>query len=76
MANVATNDPKVREYRLAWDGKRQHGEAQLMLENGQTVKVQAETLSELAGLGMLLEQCPVFVSETNEIYTGTQPVKG
>ena len=75
MADQATQDPKVREYRLVWDGKRQHGEVQLMLEGGQNVKVQVDSLPELAGMGMLLEQCPVFVSPDNQIYTGVQPVK-
>jgi hypothetical protein len=74
---VATTgaDPKVREYRLRWDGKRQNGEVQLMLEGGQEVKVRVDSLAELAGLGLILDQCPVYVSENNEIYTGVQPVK-
>ena len=68
-------DPKVREYELFWDGSRQTGEARLTLEDGQNVRVRLESLAELAGMGLILEQCPVFVSPNNEVYTGPQPVK-
>ena len=65
-------DRKVEEYTLNWDSKKLKGEVVLRLEDEQRVRIRAESLADLAGLAVILEQRPVYVSDDNEICTGPQ----
>ncbi len=67
-------DRKVEEYTLNWDSRTAMGEAVLRLEGAeeQRIRVHAESLADLAGLAVILERKPVFVSDDNQICTRPQ----
>ncbi len=65
-------DRKVEQYTLSWDGKTGGGEAVLRLDDQQRVRIRAESLADLDGLAVLLNQGPVFVSDDNQICTAPQ----
>jgi hypothetical protein len=65
-------DRKIEEYSLNWDSNVSKGEVVLRLDDQQRVRIRADSLADLAGLAVLLNQRPVFVSDDNQICTGPQ----
>jgi hypothetical protein len=65
---------RVQGFRLGWNLKEKDGGVQLKLENGRLVKMKIESAAELAAIGAILKESPVFLDSGGLLVTGQEPI--